>query len=109
MNSIERAIDNLKTASLENDQAKEVLETVTYDFTNMLYYPNTVTNSEILKYNNIVEHLISDAELRKKIYIQQKKWFPLWKLIASREQNRKTRKLSKGFLVFPFLYYIYFF
>ncbi len=73
MNSIERAIDNLKTASLENDQAKEVLETVTYDFTNMLYYPNTVTNSEILKYNNIVEHLISDAELRKKIYIQQKK------------------------------------
>ena len=73
MNSIEKAIDNLKTASLENDQAKDVLKTVTYDFTNMLYYPNTVTNSEILKYNNIVEHLISDAELRKKICIQQKK------------------------------------
>ena len=73
MEIVRKAINNLKTASLDDNQAKELLEIVTSEFPNMLHYSDTVNQAEIAKYNNIVSVLISDVELRKKLKIQQKK------------------------------------
>ena len=69
MQNVKDTIKELKTASVNNDDAKQLLEIVTLEFPNMLHYSESVNKAEIARYNMIAESMISDCELRHQLII----------------------------------------